>query len=169
MRPYLLVDVDFTLNPDFRATWDAPEGNALRQAGWVIIQGFTFNERSVWLNVWHGRDLLRVAYETGAELAWATNWGALANRVVSPILGLPHLPVAGTPGVSKAQAVPPWCAGRPFVWLDDDEGSDVMAACERTPGGAGVKVNPATGLTAANLHTARSLLAVAAGKELEAA
>jgi hypothetical protein len=123
------------------------------------------NDRPVWLNLNHGRDLLRVAYETGAELAWATNWHQMANQVVCQVLGLPQLPLATSPPKPKEQAVIEWTAGRPFVWLDDDESGDVMPACQQAPNGAGVKVNPATGLTAANLQQAANLLCLAASRE----
>ena len=158
MRPCLLVDVDFVLNPDFRTVWDGIEGDGLRAAGWGVLQGFTMNARPVWLNPRHGTALLRVAYETGAELAWATNWHQYANQVVSPILGLPQLPLATSPPRPKEQAVIEWTAGRPFVWLDDDESGGVMTACQQAPGGAGVKVDPGTGLTDADLEQAVGLL-----------
>jgi hypothetical protein len=160
MRPCLLIDVDFVLNPDFRATWDTPHGDTLRAAGWVILGNFTMNGRPVWLNLHHGRDLLRVAYETGAELAWATNWHQLANQIVCQVLGLPQLPLATSPPRPKEEAVIEWTAGRPFVWLDDDESGNVMPACQQALNGAGVKVNPQTGLTAADLREAADLLAL---------
>jgi hypothetical protein len=152
-RPYLLVDVDFTLNPDFSAVWDGSEGELLRAAGWGVLQGFSMNARPVWLNIWHGRDLLRIAYETGAELAWATRWHQLANEVLSPVLGLPQLAVAPCdPQQEKPVTVIPWMQGRPFVWLDDEDA--VIAGC----GGYGVKVDPATGLAGADLEKAAVLL-----------
>jgi hypothetical protein len=157
VRPWLLVDVDFTLNPDLSAVWDAEEGDRLRAAGWAVLQGFTMNARPVWLNIWHGRDLLRVAYETGAELAWATRWHQLANQVLSPVMGLPQIPVAPCdPHQEKPVTVIPWTQGRPFVWLDDEDA--VVALSTAAPGGFAVKVNPETGLTDANLQEAAALL-----------
>jgi HAD domain in Swiss Army Knife RNA repair proteins len=160
VRPYLLIDVDFVLNPDFSAVWDGGEGDALRAAGWVVLQGFAMNARPVWLNLRHGTALLRVAYETGAELAWATNWHHYANQVVAPILGLPQLPLATSPPRPKEQAVIEWTAGRPFVWLDDE--AHVHAAIDAAPNGASVKIDPATGLTDANLEEAMKRLERAA-------
>ena len=157
MRPYLLVDVDFVLNPDFSAVWDGSQGDGLRAAGWGTVGGFIMNDRPVWLNIHHGRDLLRVAYETGAELAWATNWHHYANQVVAPILGLPQLPLATSPPRPKEQAVIEWTAGRPFVWLDDE--NHVLAAIDAAPNGASVRIDPATGLTDANLEEAMKRLA----------
>ena len=152
-RPYLLVDVDFTLNPDFSAVWDGSEGERLRTRGWGIVQGFTMNGRPIWLNMGHGRELLRVAYETGAELAWATRWHHMANQVVSPLLGLPQLAVAPCdPAQEKPVSVIPWLQGRPFVWLDDEDA--VIAGCN----GSGVKVDPERGLSAADLERAAGML-----------
>jgi hypothetical protein len=34
-RPYLLIDVDFVLNPDFRGTWDGESGDSLRPFAWL--------------------------------------------------------------------------------------------------------------------------------------
>ena len=157
MRPYLLIDVDFTLNPDFGAVWDGDEGERLRAAGWGVLQGFTMNGRPVWLNIWHGRDLLRLAYESGAELAWATRWHQLANEVLSPVLGLPQIAVAPCdPQQEKPVTVIPWMQGRPFVWLDDEDAVAALSAAAQ--GGFAVKVNPETGLTGANLDEAAALL-----------
>jgi hypothetical protein len=159
VRPLLLVDVDFVLNPDFSAVWDTAAGDPLRAAGWGVVQGFTMNDRPVWLNIHHGRDLLRTAYETGAELAWATNWHQWANQVVAQVLGLPQLPLATSPPRPKEQAVIEWTNGRPFVWLDDED--HVLAAAGSSPNGTGVRVNPATGLTGENLKLAAELLELA--------
>lgn len=156
-RPCLLIDIDFTLNPDFSAVWGTAEGDRLRSAGWAVVGGgFLFNGRPVWLNLFHGRDLLRVAYETGAELAWATNWHHLANQLAAPALGLPRLAVATSPPLAKTDAAIAWANGRPFVWLDDQD--DVAAACDAAPNGSVVKVNPETGLTEADLAEAVRLL-----------
>lgn len=156
LRPYLLIDVDFVLNPDFSAVWDGSEGDRLRAAGWVVLQGFTMNARPVWLNLRHGAALLRVAYETGAELAWATNWHTYANQVVAPVLGLPQLPLATSPPMPKERVVIEWTQGRPFVWLDDED--HVLAAIDASPSGSAVRVNPETGLTDTDLEQATRLL-----------
>ncbi|RKN27285.1 HAD domain-containing protein [Micromonospora musae] len=65
----------------------------------------------------------------GCQLVWATTWMAEANEVISPLLGLPDLPVVEWPdgdeeperGVHwKTRHLVRWAAGRPFVWLDDE-------------------------------------------------
>jgi hypothetical protein len=154
-RPYILIDVDYVLNPDFRGRWDGAEFGSLSSAGWVVLNGFTMNDRPVWLNRHHGIKLLHAAEATGAKLAWATRWHDLANQIISPILGLPQLPVAPCTSESKADTVIPWTQGRRFAWLDDEQ--YVIDACE-----LGVKVDPETGLTDEDIMRAVELLGATA-------
>lgn len=162
MRPLLLLDADGVLNPDFRSAWDGPQGDALRADGWVMVARpdggpFIFNGRPVWLNLNHGRKLSEVAERTGAELAWASRWHELANRLVAAVIGLPPLPVIWCdPERGKADSVIPWTQGRPFAWLDDE---DVAAACGAVTGAHAVHVDPLAGLTDADLDRAAGLLA----------
>lgn len=119
------MDVDGPMNP-FRARWfarGAPAG------------GYEFHELtpegdqtySVALNPEHGRRLLELASDY--DLVWATTWGAEANRLIAPILGLPSdLPVIDLPGPStlmsrrssKAERIVDWVGQRPFAWFDDE-------------------------------------------------
>ena len=125
VKPLLLLDVDGPMNP-FRASWFARLDPA---------DGYTFHELtpagdqtySVALNPEHGRKLLGLA--SMYDLAWATTWGAEANRLISPILGLPSdLPVVDLPQPSvlmsrrswKAERIVEWVDGRPFAWIDDE-------------------------------------------------
>jgi hypothetical protein len=125
VRPLLLMDVDGPMNP-FRARWFARLAPA---------DGYQFHELtpvgdqtySVALNPEHGRQLLELA--AMYDLAWATTWGAEANRLISPILGLPSdLPVVGLPQPSvlmsrrswKAERIVDWVGQRPFAWFDDE-------------------------------------------------
>jgi len=125
VRPLLLMDVDGPMNP-FRARWFAAHTPA---------DGYQFHELtpagdqtySVALNPEHGRRLLELALVY--ELAWATTWGAEANRLISPILGLPSdLPVISLPAPSvlmsrrswKAARIVDWVGHRPFAWFDDE-------------------------------------------------
>jgi len=162
-RPCLLLDVDGVLNPDLRDTWNTEAGQKFREAGWVIVVGgdgqpVMFNERPIWLNPGHGPKLRAVAERAGADLAWATRWHHLANQMLSPFYGLPQLPVIPfPPDQQKVPAALPWIAWRPFVWLDDED--EVVAACEHVPHGAAVRVDPAVGLTDADLEWAAVLLA----------
>ncbi len=61
------------------------------------------------------------------DLVWATTWMAEANEAISPLLGLPELPVVDWPDSDeegplhwKTRGLVEWAAGRPFVWVDDE-------------------------------------------------
>src|SRR5690242_14163686 len=67
----------------------------------------------------------------GCRLVWATTWGAEANEVIAPRLGLPELPLVAWPDEDdvpvrglhwKTATLLRWADGRPFVWLDDEIG-----------------------------------------------
>lgn len=125
MKPVLLMDVDGPMNP-FRARWFAQRTPA---------EGYQFHELtpegdqtySVALNPGHGQHLLELA--SMYDLVWATTWGAEANRLISPILGLPSdLPVVDLPPPSvpmsrrswKTERIAEWMGQRPFAWFDDE-------------------------------------------------
>lgn len=123
MKPQLLMDVDGPMNP-FRAHWFAQRTPA---------EGYQFYELtpagdqtySVALNPEHGRRLLELA--SIYDLVWATTWGAEANRLIAPILGLPSdLPVVSQPSVLmsrrswKAAWIVDWVGHCPFAWFDDE-------------------------------------------------
>ncbi len=116
MRPFLLLDVDGPLNP-YRAR-EIPDGYARHE----IVEG----EKTwvVLLNPQHGVKLNALA-ET-FDLVWATSWEHGANRLLSPLLGLPQLPTILWPdrtpvarGSWKTPYVAEWVGDRPFVWVDD--------------------------------------------------
>lgn len=113
------------MNP-FRAKWFANRTPAA---------GYEFHELTpaggpsyvVALNPEHGARLQELA--PLYELVWATTWGEDANRLISPILGLPDtLPVIGLPQPTvlmsrrswKAEVIAEWCGDRPFAWFDDE-------------------------------------------------
>jgi hypothetical protein len=125
VKPLLLMDVDGPMNP-FRARWFARRTPA---------DGYEFHELapagdqtySVALNPEHGRRLLELA--SNYDLVWATTWGAEANRLISPILGLrSDIPVIDLPEPralmsrrsSKAERIVDWVGQRPFAWFDDE-------------------------------------------------
>ncbi|WP_214103066.1 HAD domain-containing protein [Acrocarpospora catenulata] len=61
------------------------------------------------------------------ELVWATSWMGDANEVISPLLGLPELPVVEWPESDeegalhwKTRGLVGWADGRAFVWVDDE-------------------------------------------------
>ncbi|MET7277077.1 HAD domain-containing protein [Kribbella sp. NPDC005582] len=116
MRPLLLLDVDGPLNP-YAA--DQPPPGYLRHE---IVEG----DRSwvVHLNPQHG-EALRVLTAT-FDLVWASSWEHGANRLLSPLLGLPQLPTILWPdrtpvarGSWKTPYVAKWVGDCPFLWVDD--------------------------------------------------
>lgn len=123
-RPLILMDVDGVLNPTRRPGPQWERHQVTNRVG-------TFD---LWLNPSQGPTLLEMAKEVGGELVWATMWEDDANTHLSPLLGLPELPVidmtdawgfsnvpmvhSKTPCVAKYLAEQ--AAGRPFVWFDDE-------------------------------------------------
>jgi hypothetical protein len=125
VKPLLLMDVDGPMNP-FRAPWFAQR---------MPVGGYEFHELTpegdqtylVALNPGHGVRLLELA--SIYDLVWASTWGADANRLIAPILGLPtDLPVIGLPEPSvpmsrrswKAESIVDWVGRRSFAWFDDE-------------------------------------------------
>ncbi|MFC9327407.1 HAD domain-containing protein [Kitasatospora sp. NPDC057015] len=120
-RPLLFLDVDGVLNPDRPDPGDGFASHHL--LGWTVH-----------LSDRHGEWLRELA--TGYELVWATTWEEEANRHISPLLGLPPLPVVRFAGyvpqpddprvplmqlISGRKWAPllRYAGGRPFAWVDD--------------------------------------------------
>jgi hypothetical protein len=137
MTPLLFLDVDGTLIPY--------DGSMLAESA----------------DVWAGRpqpaspNLNRINLALGprllampVELMWATGWMHEANNVISPLLGLPQLPVVelGEPEMDvaewyqlnwKTETLVEVAAGRPFVWIDDEiTGADRGWVADNHPGAA---------------------------------
>ncbi|WP_405759293.1 hypothetical protein OG234_11875 [Streptomyces sp. NBC_01420] len=129
-RPLLFLDVDGPLNP-YAAQ---PER---RPAGYTTIRVPRLDSATprlhskplrVWLHPGHGPALLALGY----ELCWATTWMDSANRWIGPVLGLPTLPFVDfgealfrerPDGVHwKTEALVTYAGGRPFAWVDDEQG-----------------------------------------------
>ncbi|TDC70813.1 hypothetical protein E1200_04195 [Actinomadura sp. GC306] len=113
-----------------------------------------------------GRRLLAL----NCELVWATTWMADANEVLSPLLGLPELPVVEWPGTDvdpphglhwKTKPIIEWAAGRPFVWLDDEltDADREWAAAQHGNRALLHRVDPYAGLTEADYSLIRHWLA----------
>jgi hypothetical protein len=96
------------------------------------------------------------------DLVWATSWMADANDYLTPLLGLPALPVVNWPEVSesedldarqglhwKTRTLVAWAAGRAFAWVDDEISDiDRTWVTEHHDGDALLhRVNPRHGLT----------------------
>lgn len=137
MRPLLFLDVDGPLNPYAANPSRRPQGydtHRMRPRGWSAAQ--SYRPLRVWLNPDHGPALLALPF----DLVWATTWKQDANTWISPVLGLPELPVAdfdqatalpdppGWRGLirsercyhKKTRALVDYAAGRPFAWVDDE-------------------------------------------------
>lgn len=129
-NPLLLLDIDGVLNP-FEAALPGPPGyrlHHLRPQSWIAQHPRLLREDvpdlRVRLHPEHGAELLDLPF----DLAWATTWEDDANRHVSPLIGLPTLPVINW---TEPDAFPPdgtyfktadvvrYAAGRPFAWVDD--------------------------------------------------
>jgi hypothetical protein len=87
------------------------------------------------------------------ELVWATSWEDEANDVVAPLLGIPPLPVVRFDGdvpLGVSYKLPPiqkYVGDRPFAWIDDDIGNDVVAwARDRTAPTLMLAIDPQSGL-----------------------
>ncbi|MDH6576929.1 hypothetical protein [Kitasatospora sp. MAP5-34] len=134
-RPLLFLDVDGPLNPYAAKPEKRPEGyTTLRvplknRTAWD--SGLPRTHRRpmrVWLNPGHGPALLALGY----ELCWATTWMSDANEWIGPVLGLPELPFVDfgaalhrerPDGVHwKTAPLVAYADGRPFVWVDDEQG-----------------------------------------------
>nr|WP_238355797.1 HAD domain-containing protein [Kribbella sandramycini] len=95
----------------------------------------------------------------GCDLVWATTWMDDANEAISPLLGLPTLPVVTWPDAPdipglhwKTPGLIAWAAGRQFIWLDDEiTVADRSFVVTHHPAPALLhRVDPRTGLTAAD-------------------
>jgi hypothetical protein len=159
-RPLILVDVDGVIAiPRAYASYH----------GEAVLGGLTVR---VSCNPGAGQALLKLAEDTGAELAWCTMWEEWANEGIASILGLPPLPVAqvrdplsepywehGRKFGLKATYVLPWARGRRFVWFDDDHGELREASRLMLPGqGLPVLVSPRAGLNPRHVEEARKWL-----------
>ncbi|MGW0712427.1 hypothetical protein ACWD4G_41935 [Streptomyces sp. NPDC002643] len=146
--PLLFLDVDGTL---------LPYGGAGVPAGFEEWQGWQHagNPQLAKLVPTHGERLLGLP----CELVWATAWMHDANEVISPLLGLPELPVAALPAWAeddpadllhwKTRALVEIALGRPFVWVDDEiRDRDRLFVEARHPGPALLhRVDSVVGLT----------------------
>jgi hypothetical protein len=158
-RPVLLVDVDGVLNP-----WLAdgcPDG--------YREYDFFPGER-VLLSPGHGP--LLSSLEPAYELVWATAWEHRANQLISPVLGLPELPViefpvdGRDPYFRKLPAVIDAVGERPCAWVDDDHQPDHYTwAHERGVPTLLIDIDPAVGLTPGVVTTLADWAASLAGAQ----
>lgn len=117
----ILIDVDGPLNPYAAKPTRRPIGYTTHRLAPLGIN--PKKPLRVWLNPQHGAMLLALAEETNSDLVWATTWEHDANKMIGPVIGLPELPVVEFGFKAhqwKYNAALDYCAGRKFVWLDDD-------------------------------------------------
>ncbi|MFI9723292.1 hypothetical protein ACIHFE_27170 [Streptomyces sp. NPDC052396] len=122
--PLLFLDVDGPLNP--YAAHRTPVGYTARRFGRTGPAGRHLPGQGR-LNPGHGPRLMAL----GCELCWATAWMDEANTWIGPELGLPRLPYVDFGGGLfaerpdgvhwKTAALLAHAAGRPFVWVDDEQ------------------------------------------------
>ncbi|GAA0397863.1 hypothetical protein [Streptomyces luteireticuli] len=154
-RPLLFLDVDGPLNPYAAQPERRPDGYTTIRVP-RKHEGLSTRMRPlrVWLNPEHGRALLRLGY----ELIWATTWMHEANHWIGPVIGLPELPFVDfgnallrerPDGVHwKTGPLVDYADGRPFAWVDDEQGAPDAAYVAAHHSGPGLlhHVNPRIGL-----------------------
>jgi hypothetical protein len=92
-------------------------------------------------------------------LTWATSWGHQANDVLSPLFGLPLLPVIEFGDVTfkigetwKLPVIRRYVQERPFAWADDEIGNDAHRwARRRLAPSLLLDIRPDWGLTQENV------------------
>lgn len=134
------MDVDGVLNP----FPDCPEG--FREYDF-----FPNNDEPVRLAPAHGDWLKELA--AVFEIAWASGWGAEANRFICALFDLPQFPVVVFPSTpfeprEKVPAVASFVGDRPAAWVDDNVTTEARGwAKERIIPTLLLEVDSATGLT----------------------
>lgn len=154
-RPLLFLDVDGPLNSYAAQPERRPDGYTTIRVP-RRHEGLSTRMRPlrVWLNPEHGQALLRLGY----ELVWATTWMHEANRWIAPVIGLPELPFVDfgdallrerPDGVHwKTAPLVNHADGRPFAWVDDEQGAPDAAHVAAQHCGSALlhHVNPRIGL-----------------------
>jgi len=92
------------------------------------------------------------------DIAWATGWGADANRLLCPFFAVPEYPVVELPPVpfearEKVPAISAFAGNdRPAAWVDDMITAEVVRWAEERPAPTLlVQVDSAVGLTRAQV------------------
>lgn len=150
IRGLLLLDVDGPLNPYNAKAWRRPDGyrsyRHTRDGRWYSGRDFRRHKgMRVWLNPEHGHQILELAADTKLQPVWATSWLGNANKLVSPAIGLPSLPVIDFPaedldrsgnaawlaeGRWKYGGISSFVGHLPLAWLDDEHDLQVTLADE---------------------------------------
>ena len=143
-RPLLLLDVDGPLNPYRLLTRRGHVEPKLRAGESRFTYLVHELEPTDWIGTEkcrglvspdHGRALIELTEVF--TLVWASTWEESANELLSPLLGLPELPVIEWPdrarewalvdrhqGSWKSKHIAAWLTryadGSPWVWVDDE-------------------------------------------------
>lgn len=147
----LLLDIDGVLSPD--AAPATPAGFVEHALG----------EYQVRIAQQHGEWLRSLLGEF--DLVWATSWEDDANRLISPLLGLPRLPFiefteGRAIGTWKLPCVVRFVGNRPCAWVDDelDSDADDWARAREIPTLL-VRADPSQGLTRRQITALRRFAA----------
>lgn len=146
-KPLLLLDIDGVLFP----MGPGPVGEDMYEA---VLDDFRTISYSALIP---GR-LQRLS--ESYRLVWGTSWGASANELVAPVLGIHPLPACdllefdAPVGVTwKLPAIRSYLGERSGAWIDDEIGDDALKwAAERTQPGAFVQADPRVGMTAEHVE-----------------
>jgi hypothetical protein len=169
--PLLFLDVDGPLIPFGATAEQLPDGYPTYESA-TVPQISTVHPLLARINPALGPRLLALP----CELVWATTWEYDANEWISPLLGLPELPVVCWPDLSdeplprglhwKTRTLVGWSAGRAFAWVDDEiTAADRAWVASHHPVGALLhRVDHRSGLTDRDFAALDSWLRAAAGR-----
>jgi hypothetical protein len=139
-RPLLFLDIDGVLNP----FPECPDG-------FTEYDFFPEDHEPVRLAAVHVDWLRELA--AAFDVVWASGWGEDANRVLSPVFGLPELPLVDLPPIpfeplEKVPGITALARDRPAAWVDDNITPEAREWAEqRDAPTLLVDVESATGLT----------------------